>query len=188
MILAAAIAAVCLAISPLSQLLGLLLSSRHRANIVLDDSSTLFSPRASLFHRVPVQPTKLPGNVTLAQYNAARTLGDAAMEKQEEINRAQLSSPSRNQYTTRPGGRQALFRQPRVKVTSELAMAARLIDSVDVLNESPLNQTLRPINVTIHAAAAGPFWMENIKRMGWWPWGNNPSHVVRSLPMILGRT
>lgn len=132
------------------------------------------------------------GNVTQSQYMAAQAMVDEALDQVEEINKARFANPSRNHYSSRQRGQSARGKTaftdqsrpqpPPFQMTQELKDAAALIAKIDTLNDPQThgNQTFGPVEK--RAQAASTFWMQNIRRKGSWPWGNNPNHKVVFFP------
>jgi hypothetical protein len=171
---------------------------------ILGLASSPFDPILRLFSRVVVSHNHLQeravpdgnvnpvrqGNFTQQEIHSAQTIVDEALDKLEELNKARLASPSRNQYRPRPDGRPAATaEEPAFKMTNELAAAAFLVAELD----SSSGFTVASANATheapeSRAEAAAAFWMQGMKQKGSWPWGTNAgNHVVREslLPQML---
>jgi hypothetical protein len=164
----AVLAIPCLASSPFDPILRLL-------NKVIVDYNP---PQERSLPDTVTVPARL-GNVTRADVNAARSIVNEALDQLEELNRARLSRPSRNQYSPRPNGRLAQLEEPTFKLTDELVAAANLVAEIDDLKDSSaLNRTAGPVQRVVDAD--GTFWMQGMQRKGSWPWGTNPGgHTVR---------
>jgi len=127
-------------------------------------------------------PARL-GNNTQVDIAAARIIVNEALDQLDELNRARLAKPSRNQYSPRPDGSLAHTAEPLFKLTEELIATAALVAQIDVMSGSVgPNRTYGP-PIRPRVNSAGAFWMQGMQRKGSWPWGKNPGgHTVRASP------
>ncbi|PGH35768.1 hypothetical protein GX50_01351 [[Emmonsia] crescens] len=147
--------------------------------------------------RQPDSNMVIPSRVaksTQSDIDEARRIVNAAIEKASVLNKARLDYPMRNRYPMKPGARASSRRDassrdapppPLLKISSEISAAAALLAEVEAVAEARDHSRSRRdysyidslYNRTVEKQA-DTFWMEDIKRKGAWPFGNDPSFKV----------
>jgi hypothetical protein len=118
-------------------------------------------------------------DATEASIDEARMVVQDAIARMTKLNKARLDNPIRGSYKSRPGTnitRSGSEYSPLLEITKEIAHAAALIAEADMA------ANLANGTSTLAQQAAGSFWMQDIRRQGTVPWGNDPTYKVRKTP------
>ncbi|KAL4805582.1 pectate lyase superfamily protein-domain-containing protein [Aspergillus unguis] len=117
----------------------------------------------------------LLANATHSDIDEARVIVRDAITAMTKLNKARLDAPIReasrleSSNLTRTAARAY---PPLLQITEEIAHAAALVA------ESDQAATLANGSSTLAKRAAGTFWMQDIKRQGTVPWGDDPQYKV----------
>jgi hypothetical protein len=132
------------------------------------------------------KPPRL-ANATQADIDRARAIINAAMKELAARNKARIDHPLRNNYQLRPGSGKRKRNDPipvddappLFNVTEDIAAAAALLAEAEAYEEVKKNSTLRrQVKLRRRQNWEGAYWMEGRKKLGSWPFGNNPSNFT----------
>lgn len=118
-------------------------------------------------------------DATEASIDEARVVVKDAIARMTKLNKARLDNPILGSYKSRPGTnitRSGSEYPPLLEITKEIAHAAALVAEADMA------ANLANGTSTLAQQAAGTFWMQDIRRQGTVPWGNDPAYKVRKIP------
>ncbi|KAL4754843.1 hypothetical protein BDW72DRAFT_200512 [Aspergillus terricola var. indicus] len=145
------------------------------------DIDGLIAPRAAKLHPEVAQNDVVNArqpllvDATEASIDEARIVVHDAIARMTRLNKARLDNPIRDSYRSRPGTNITPGGDeypPLLEITKEVAHAAALVAEADMAAE------LANGTSTLAQQAAGTFWMQDIRRQGTVPWGNDPTYKV----------